>query len=164
MQVSTGFVLSLGVVLLLMLLSRLLIPGLPLGGPAVRLTTPDLALAAVGVIGLVFHCASMFYRSWVASIPGTEDIITQINAMGMASMIWFIAPSLLLLVGLRRHNRVALLVLVAALTAVGVTMYTATPVSVHVGTIFAAATSMAAIMFFLVIPPWQSKVVAAAPR
>lgn len=152
---------SLAVVLLLLLLSRLLIPGLPLGRLAARLPTLDFALTAVGLIGLVLHCASMFYGSLVASIPGTKDIIGQINSMGAASMIWYIVPSLLLLTGLRRQHIVALIVLATALIAVGVTMYNGTPVSAHVSTIFAAATAIGGVMFFLVIPPWQNKPVAA---
>lgn len=151
---------GLAVVLLLMLLSRLLIPQLPVKKLAVRLTTLDTALAAVGLIGLILHCASMFYRPLVASVPGTADIIGQINSLGVASMIWYVVPSLLLMAGLRRQNVVALIVLAAALTAVGVTMYNGTPVPTHVNIIFAAATMIAAIIFVLAIPPWQNKPVA----
>ncbi|MHA7294313.1 hypothetical protein [Arthrobacter sp. HLT1-21] len=158
---STGFMVALALVLLLMLLSRLLLPGLPLSRTATRLTALDLVLAAVGLMGLVLHCASMFYRFLVAAIPGTADIISQINSMGTASMIWYIVPSLLLITGLRRQNAVALVVLAVALIAVGVTMYNGTPVPTHVSTIFAAAVIIGAIMFLLVIPPWQNKTLAA---
>lgn len=158
---STGFVVTLALVFLLMLLSRLLVPGLPLRRTATRLTALDFTLATVGLIGLVLHCASMFYRSLVASVPGTADVISQINSMGTASMIWYIVPSLLLMAGLRRQNVVALFVLAVALIAVGVTMYNGTPVPTHVNTIFAAATAIGAITFLLVIPPWQNKTLAA---
>lgn len=151
---------GLAVVLLLMLLSRLLIPQLPVKKLAVRLTTLDTALAAVDLIGLILHFASMFYRPLVASVPGTADIIGQINSLGVASMIWYVVPSLLLMTRLRRQNVVALIVLAAALTVVGVTMHNGTPVPTHVNTIFAAATMIAAITFVLATPPWQSKPVA----
>ena len=77
--------------------------------------------------------------------------------MGTASMIWYVVPSLLLLRGLRRQNVVVLAVLAAALVAVGVTMYNGTAISTHLNTVFAAGVVIAAIMFLLVVPPWQIK-------
>lgn len=154
---STEFVVILAAVALLLLLSRFLVPGLPPKGLAARLTTWDFSLAAAGLLGLILHCASMFYQPLVASIPGSSAVISEINSMGTASMIWYVVPSLLLLRGLRRQNVVVLAVLAAALVAVGVTMYNGTAISTHLNTVFAAGVVIAAIMFLLVVPPWQIK-------
>ncbi|MDI3212535.1 hypothetical protein [Arthrobacter sp. AL12] len=151
------FVVILAVVALLLLLSRLLVPALPLKGLSARLTTLDFSLAAAGLLGLILHCTSMFYRPLVASIPGSTAVISQINSMGTASVIWYVVPSLLLLFGLRRQNFVVLTVLAAALAAVGVTMYNGAALSTHLNTAFAAGLVIAAIMFLLVVPPWQIK-------
>ncbi len=154
---STEFVVVLAVVALVLLLSRFSIPGLPLKGLAARMTGVDFILAAAGLCGLILHCASMFYQPLVALIPGSTAVISQINSMGMASVIWYVLPSLLLLTGLRRQNFVVLTVLAAALVAVGVSMYNGAALSTHLSTVFAAAVVVAAIMFLLVVPPWNIK-------
>ncbi|WP_028278509.1 hypothetical protein [Arthrobacter sp. H5] len=97
----------------------------------------------------------MFFRPLVAAIPGTEPIIGQINSMGTASILWYTIPAILTLVGLRRHHWSALLVLAATLAAVGITMYNGTALSIHLNTIFAAGTAIAAVLFLLTVPPWQ---------
>ncbi|WP_427134084.1 hypothetical protein [Pseudarthrobacter sp. S9] len=148
---------SLAAVVLLLLLSRLLVPALPLKRLAARLTAVEFALAASGLFGLILHCASMFFEPLVAAIPGSAPVIGQINSMGTASVIWYVVPSLLLLTGLRRQNVVALALLAAALLAVGVTMYNGTALPIHLNTVFAAGVTTAAIMFLLVVPPWQTE-------
>lgn len=152
---STMFVLALACVALVLLILRLTVPGLPFTRFERRLTPLDLAATVVGVLGLVLHCTSMFFRPVVAAMPGTEGVISQINSMGTASMIWYAVPALLVLAGLRRQHWGALVLLVTSMLAVGVTMYNGTALSIHVATIFAAGVMIAAIVFLLSTPPWQ---------
>ncbi|MHA7155353.1 hypothetical protein [Arthrobacter sp. TMN-50] len=152
---STSFVLTLLGIAAVLLVLRLVIPGLPLQRVTQRLTPLDLALTVLGVLGLILHCASMFFRPLVAAIPGSGSVITQINSMGTASMIWYAIPTLLVMVGLRRQHWVALILLVASLLAVGITMYNGTALSTHLDTIFAAGVMIAATVFLLSTPPWH---------
>lgn len=128
---SAAFVLTLAGVSLILLILRLVVPGLPVNRLARRLTRLDLALTLLGVLGLVLHCASMFFRPIVAALPGSDTVISQINSMGTASMVWFAVPALLVLVGLRRQHWAALALLAASLLAVGLTMYNDTALFTH---------------------------------
>ena len=152
---STLFVLTLIGVAFVLLVLRLVVPGLPVKRFTRRLTPLDLALTVVGVLGLILHCASMFFRPIVAAIPGSDGVISQINSMGTASMIWYTVPALLVLVGLRRQHWIALILLTASLLAVGITMYNGTALSTHLDTIFAAGVMIAATVFLLSTPPWH---------
>lgn len=154
---SLTFVLTLTGVGLGLLVLRLFIPGLPLARYTRRLTGLDFAMTALGVLGLILHCAAMFFRPLVAAVPGTETIMSQINAMGTASIIWYVVPALLVMAGLRRQHWIAQVLLAAVLLAVGITMYDGTALSVHLYTIFAAGVVIAATVFLLVTPPWQRK-------
>lgn len=140
---------------LILLILRLVVPGLPVNRLARRLTRLDLALTLLGVLGLVLHCASMFFRPIVAALPGSDTVISQINSMGTASMVWFAVPALLVLVGLRRQHWAALVLLAASLLAVGLTMYNGTALFTHLDTIFAAGVMIAATLFLLSQPPWR---------
>ncbi|WP_427007906.1 hypothetical protein [Pseudarthrobacter sp. H2] len=153
---TTDFVGGLAVVVLLLLLARLVVPGLPPQSLAARLTPVDAGLAAAGIAGLVLHCASMFFEPVVSSFPGSAAVISQINSMGPASVIWYAVPSLLLLAGLRRHDTVVLAVLAVALLTVGVTMYNGAALWIHLDAVFAAGVVTAAILFLLVVPPWRT--------
>lgn len=152
---SAAFVLTLAGVSLILLILRLVVPGLPVNRLARRLTRFDLALTLLGVLGLVLHCASMFFRPIVAALPGSDTVISQINSMGTASMVWFAVPALLVLVGLRRQHWAALALLAASLLAVGLTMYNGTALFTHLDTIFAAGVMIAATLFLLGQPPWH---------
>jgi hypothetical protein len=150
---STEYVAGLAVVVVLLLLTRLLVPGLPPKRLATRLTPGDLGLAAAGLAGLILHCAAMFFEPLVSVIPGSAPVITQINAMGPASVAWYAVPSLLLLAGLRRHNPAVAALLAAALLSVGVTMYNGAALWIHVAAVFAAVVVTAAILALLTRPP-----------
>ncbi|MEO5779261.1 MAG: hypothetical protein ABIO34_01740 [Arthrobacter oryzae] len=154
---SNEFVLSLAGIAVLLFLVRLLVPAVPPAWLARRITTGELALTVVGLVGLILHCGAMFFESVVAAIPGTGPAIGQINGMGTASMVWFAVPSVLLLVGLRRQLPVALAVLAFALLAVGITMFNGAALATHLVTIYAAAVVIAGIMFVLVLPPWSGR-------
>lgn len=151
---TTEYVAGLAVVVVLLLLTRLLVPGLPPKRLATRLTPGDLGLAAAGLAGLILHCAAMFFQPLVSVIPGSAPVITQINAMGPASVAWYAVPSvLLLLAGLRRHNTAVAALLAAALLSVGVTMYNGAALWIHLTAIFAAVVLTAAILALLTRPP-----------
>ena len=152
---SLTFVLTLTGVILALLILRLVVPALPLRSFTRRLSALDAALIMLGALGLVVHCVSMFFRPLLAAIPGTEGMISQINSMGTASIMWYVVPAVMVMVGLRKQHWVAQLILAAALLAVGVTMYDGTPISVHLYTIFAAGVVIPAIIFLLATPPWQ---------
>lgn len=149
---SPFFVPALAGTALILLILRLAVPGLPLQRFARRLTPLDLILTVLGVLGLILHCASMFFRPVVAALPGTDDVIAQINSMGTASMIWYAVPALLVLIGLRRQHWVALLLVALSLLAVGVTMYNGTPLATHLASIFTAGVMIAATVFLLSAP------------
>ena len=151
----TSFVLTLLGVAAALLVLRLVVPGLPAQRITRRLTPLDLGSTILGVLGLILHCAAMFFRPLVAAIPGSGTVISQINSMGTASMIWYAVPALLVLRGLRRQHWVALILLAASLLAVGITMYNGTALSTHLNTIFAAGVMIAATALLLSAPPWQ---------
>jgi hypothetical protein len=152
---STSFVLTLLGVAAALLVLRLVVPGLPAQRITRRLSPLDLALTVLGVLGLVLHCASMFFGPVVGAIPGSGSVISQINSMGTVSMIWYAVPALLVLVGLRRQHWIALILLATSLLAVGITMYNGTALSTHLDTIFAAGVMIAATVFLLSTSPWR---------
>ena len=129
------------------LLGLLAIPAVAI---ALRLTTAlpsrrahtmpglDLALLVVGAGGLVFHCTAMFFPAQTALVPGTGPAAAAVNDFGTASMLLFVAPSVLVLVALRRVWLPALVVLAGTLAAVGITMYVGSPLDLHLSTIAAA--------------------------
>lgn len=151
---SNSFVVALAAVVLALLVLRLVLPGLPPRRVARRLSWLDLCLTVIGVLGLVLHCAAMFFRPLVAALPGTEGLISQINSLGTASVVWYVVPALAVMVGLRRQHWIALISLAIALSAVGITMYNGTALSTHLDTIFVAGVMIAATVFLLTIPPW----------
>jgi hypothetical protein len=116
----------------------------------------DVGMAGAGISGLILHCASMFFEPVVSSLPGSAGVISQINLMAPASVIWYAVPSLLLLARLRRQNTVVLAVLAVALLTVGVTMYNDAALWIHLDAVFAAGVVTAAILFLLV-PPWRTR-------
>ena len=90
---------------------------------AVAVPTPVLVVAALAALGLVFHCAVMFFEPWVDVVPGVRGAGDTIRAMGPASRWAYAVPAATLVLVLRRVWWPALALLVAALTGVGVTMY-----------------------------------------
>ncbi len=146
---SDRFVVVLGLAVLAVLSARLFVPGIPLRSRAGTTTGPDLALLALGVAGLVFHCGAMFFRSTFTHLPGSETPIAQITAMGGPSRIWFAIPAVLVVLALRRRPRIAVALVALALAAVGLTMYDAGPLRLHLTAIFVAALAIAAVVSLL---------------
>ncbi len=120
---------------------------------AVPMRGSDAAAAGVGLAGLVLHCGAMFFRSVVEVLPGSGPAISQINALGTASIVWFVVPSALVLIGLRRQHRAVLLVVLGSLVAVGVTMYDGGPLAVHLAAIFASVVVLSGVAAMLVPLP-----------
>lgn len=116
-------------------------------------TWPDVAMLAVGVLGLVLHCVSMFYRDLLAAVPGMGGYIQAVNAVGAASIVLYVLPALLVLVALRRQHLVAVIIVATTLIAVGVTMYNGGPLSVHLVTIAAATIAISGTVALLMRRP-----------
>ncbi len=152
---SRGYVTSLAVTLSVVLAARFVIGALPLRRIAVRVAVVDAAMIGVGVAGLVFHCGAMFFRRTAERLPGAHSAIRAINAMGTQSRLWYIVPALLVVIGLRRQYPLVLLVVAAALTAVGVTMYDHGSLRTHLTAIFITAVVLATVVSALVVPPWR---------
>ncbi|RAX45490.1 hypothetical protein DQ354_10420 [Arthrobacter sp. AQ5-06] len=95
----------------------------------------------------------MFFEPLVSVIPGSAAVITQINAMGPASVAWYAVPSLMLLAGLRRENKAVSALLAAALLTVGMTMYNGAALWIHLAAVFAAVVVTSAILLLLTRPP-----------
>ncbi|CAA9342212.1 MAG: hypothetical protein AVDCRST_MAG72-893 [uncultured Nocardioidaceae bacterium] len=150
---STSFVLSLIALVALVIGARLLLGGLPLSSLAKRLSVPDAVMTGVGLLGLAFHCGAMFFPGLVTAIPGAQAAADAINALGTASIVWYVVPALLVLAGLRRLHWSGPAAISLVLTAVGVTMYNGGPLEVHLATIFAAGVVLAMVAAVLVLPP-----------
>jgi hypothetical protein len=154
--VSTSFVLSLSIVIVLVLGARFLISALPSRRHARPVTFADAVLAGVGLAGLGLHCGSMFFGPVVDALPGAGVAISEINAVGTASIVWYAVPAMLVMFGLRRQHPAALAAVALALTAVGVTMYDGGSLSTHLTAIFVSVVVLAAVASTLVLPPRRS--------
>ena len=148
---------SLAVVVVLFVVLRLVfgrgsfaITRTPLTRIARPITVVDAIVVAFATLGLALHCGAMFYRPIVSAIPGTDGVVGLINAMGTPSLILYVTPAILLLIGLRHQNPAAMVILTLTLVAVGVTMYNGAPTSVHLMTIYASVTVLAAIIVLLI--------------
>jgi len=150
--VSTTFLVSLAVVVTVVLAGRVLLTALPLRRAAARLSFLDAMLVIVGSVGLAFHCLAMFFRDLVEPLPGA--VISDIRALGTASLIWYVVPAALVLFGLRSQHPAAVAGLATSLLAVGATMFVAGSLLVHLATIFASVLVSALIASALVLPPW----------
>ena len=155
--VSVEYSIALAVVSALIFLARLVLPQLPLKGAAVRLAAGDVALLGAGALGLAFHCTAMFYRRLFDSIPAAAPLVDAVNGMGVASVVAYVIPALLVLIGLRRQHPVALTAMAIALVAVGITMYNSGPLQVHLVAIFISVVVLVGVVSVLAKTPWQGK-------
>lgn len=152
---STTFVLGLGLVGAVAVLARLLLPALPLR-VARPLSVWAAAAVAIGLAGLAFHCAAMFFPLLTRHLPGATAVMPDIRALGTPSIIWYVVPASLLLVGLRRLHPAGPLGVASALVAVGVTMYDDGPLRVHLAAILAADCVAVGSLAALARPPWSA--------
>lgn len=146
-----GYTIALWAAVILIVGLRFVLPGLPLRRGSVTMKGADIAVLGIGMVGLVLHCTAMFNRPLIDWIPGISPVIAQINDLGTASVIWYVIPAILVLAALRRQHWAVLLVVVAALAAVGITMYNGASLAVHLGAIFAAVVVLAAVTSALIV-------------
>ncbi len=104
----------------------------------------------VGVLGLVAHCAAMFFTSVARAVPGSGGYVDGVNGMGRTSMVLYAVPALLVVAGLWRVPRPVLAVVAVLFVVVGVTMYDGGPLTVHLTAILLVVTALAATVAALV--------------
>jgi hypothetical protein len=155
---TAGFSITLAICALLILLARFVIPQLPVRSRAVRLSVVDVALVGVGVLGLLFHCTAMFSQRLYEGAPAVKPLVDLVNSMGVVSVVLFVVPAALILIGLRQQQRGALAVLSLTLVAVGMTMYVGGPLQLHLAAIFAATIVLAAVVSLFVLAPRRAPV------
>lgn len=152
-SVSPGFVITLGLVVLALLVARLVLPGLPVPGRSITLTRGETVTAFVGILLLVFHCGAMFFPRTIAHIPGTDSIAHDIRTLGLVSQVWYVVPAALVVIGLRRLPPIPVLAIAGALLAVGVTMYDHGPLQTHLNAILVAVVALASALAAMVRLP-----------
>ena len=101
----------------------------------------------------------MFSRGIYEGAPAVEPLVDLVNSMGVVSVVLFVVPAVLILFGLRRQQRGALVVLGLAFIAVGVTMYVGGPLQLHLAAIFAATVVLAAVVSLFVLAPQRTQIV-----
>lgn len=141
---TAGYLSALIGTLLLLVAVRIVVPGLPVRRWARPIRRLDALLVLVGAVGLVLHCLAMFARAFAVGIPGVSALVPTIDALGAASVLLYVAPAVLVLLGLRRLWPPVPAVVLIALVAVGVTMYDGGPVRVHLTAISVAVVVLAA--------------------
>lgn len=149
---TTGYLSALIGTLLLLVVIRILVPGLPVQRWTRPIRRLDALLLLVGSVGLVVHCLAMFARPFASEVPGVSALVPSIDALGPASVLLYIAPAVLVLLGLRRLWPPVPAVVLIALVAVGVTMYDGGPLRVHLTAISVAVVVLAAVPLLFVSP------------
>ncbi len=144
-----SFVLTLVAVVVVLLILRLTVRALPLAW-ARSIRPRDAVAAGLGVIGLVLHCVAMFNRPLIDGLPGADPYIVAVNGMGGASIALYVVPAVLVLVGLHAQRLPWLVLLAAALLAVGITMYDGGSLAVHLTSIFVAVVLLALTSTFMI--------------
>ena len=150
---STSYLVGLLTAVAVVFGARLVLAALPVRRFAMPVTVTDASLFGVGVAGLALHCGAMFVSGWVEPLP--EAVISDIRALGTASIIWYVVPAVLVILGLRRQHPVTLAMIALALVAVGITMYDGSSLQVHLTVIFVSVVLLAGVVAMLVLPPWQ---------
>lgn len=158
------FSVALVVIAVALFATRFTLRAVPLGSRKRAFTYLDLALVTIGTVGLVPHCGAMFYRSALAAVPGSAGYITAVNQMGTASVVLYVIPAALVLIGLRRQQPVVVALLGLSFIAVGVTMYNHGPLNTHLAAIFASGVVLAATLALFVSRPNTAKAAPAATR
>jgi hypothetical protein len=137
-----GLTIALITVPLVLFTARAIFPQLPWKRYARTSAWPDIGFLSFGSIGLISHCAAMFYRDLVQTIPGTDGYVKWVNEMGWVSIVLYVLPASVVVVALRRQHPVAVAIVVLTFIAVGVTMYNGGPLTTHLTMIALAATAL----------------------
>lgn len=105
-----------------------------------------LAVAAVMVAALAFHCAAMFFADWVEAVPFADGPAAAVRDLdSLASQVAYWAPALGLVVALRHIWQPALALLVVTLLGVGYTMFVPHALTTHLAWIASATLVLVAI-------------------
>jgi hypothetical protein len=117
-----------------------------------RIRPRELALGAVVVTALVFHCAAMFFADWIDAVPFADGPASAVRTLGLSSQVTYWVPAVALVVCLRRVWAPALAVLTAVLLGVGYTMFVPHSLNTHLMWLAAAAITLVVIAAALVAP------------
>lgn len=112
----------------------------------------ELAVAGVMVAALVFHCAAMFFASWVNALPFADEPARSVRNLGLTSQVAYWAPAAILVVALRRVWPPVLGLLTATLVGVGYTMFVPHALNTSLAWIAGAAIILVMIAAALVVP------------
>lgn len=115
----------------------------------------DAVLLGVGVAILAFHCGAMFFPRLVEPVPGVDVVAGDIRALGTASIVWYVAPAVLVLLALRRQHLIGQIAVAVALAAVGITMYNGGSLQAHLVAIFMSVLILVGVTATLLLPPWR---------
>lgn len=152
----TTLVVTLFIVIVVLIALRLTVRVLPLQRWSRPIRPVDLVLAALGVLGLVLHCGAMFFPAVLGVVPGSDGYAAVVNALDTGSVVLYVLPAVLTVVGLRHQQRVVVALLVIVLVVVGITMYDGGPLDQHLAAITAAILVLAATGTLLISPPARS--------
>lgn len=139
-------------------LARLLARDAVLAPRAVPLRAWERAFVVIGGVLLVFHCTAMFFGPWVDAVPGLEPAARAVRASGTASQIAYWVPAAAVVFGWRRLWWPALAVVAVNLIGVGVTMFIAFPLVVHLAWLSALVLAALAVSMFFVGDPREPAV------
>ncbi len=117
---------------------------------AVSIGRAELVIAALSLLALVFHCASMFFAPWTDAVPGGQALGDPVRALGPVSQVAYWVPAVALIAALRRVWWPALALLTAALAGVGITMFWSYSLATHLSWLAAAALTSIAVAGSLV--------------
>lgn len=117
----------------------------------------ELAVAAVAVAALVFHCGAMFFASWVDAIPFAEPAADAVRALGLVSQVAYWLPAAAAVLALRRVWAPALVTLLVTLVGVGLTMFLSYPLDMHLAWIAASMVTLVLIGTILVTRGGQKR-------
>ena len=160
---SSGFLVSVAAVVVVALGSRLTLAAVPLIRLARAITALDAGVVGVGLLGLGFHCGAMFFRSMAERLPGAEPTIRQIDALGHASVAWYVGPAVLTVLGLRHQHPIEPAGVGLSLASVGITMYDGSTLQTHLTAIFISVVVLASVLALLVRPPSRRRSTLPAP-
>jgi hypothetical protein len=155
--VSDRYVTALAVVVVLVLISRVVVPSFPLARWSGPMTGLEAILFGVGSAGLVLHCWAMFFPGQVRPIPGGHAVIRVVDPLGTSSILWYAIGAAAIIAGLQGQRRLVQAGAAAGLAAVGYTMYDGGRLDTHLTAIFCTVVLLAVILAVLVVAPWRRR-------
>ena len=144
--VTPAYLSALAGSVLVLIVVRIVLRTPPAARRARAIGRVEALLVLIGLVGLLFHCLAMFARPFAQGVPGAAALVGPINGLGPVSVLLYVVPAALVLLGLRRQWAPVPGAVLLVLVAVGVTMYDGGPVGIHLAAIFAAVVVLAATM------------------